>query len=98
MKTMRNLVAALFIAAIPTITMGEVTPRQADIPIIQHKVIYVNGQYEVIPEMYTIYNPNNQQYYDQYCPAPLYFDCQTNSCTYLQNCCAHSRYAVEQYQ
>ena len=98
MRSIKNILAVLFIAAIPTITMGEVTPRQAGIPIIQHKIIYVNGQSEIIPEMYTIYDPITKQYRDDYCPEELYFDCQTNSCTYLQNCCAHSQYAVEQYQ
>lgn len=98
MKKIRKLVAALFIATIPTITTGEVTPRQADIPLIQHKLVLINGQYEVIPEMYTIYDPNYKQFYDSYCPEPLYFDCLTNSCTFIEKCCAHSQYAVEQYQ
>ena len=88
MKTMRNLVAVLFIAAIPTITMGEVTPRQAGIPILQHKFVTWNGERIVIPEMYTIFYPDKEIYVDFYCPDPLCFDCLTNSCQWLGiGCC-----------
>lgn len=80
MKQIRNLVAALFIAAIPTITMGEIAPHQAGEPILRHKIINWNGETIVIPEMYTIYYPILDIYVDYYCEAPLCFDCLTNSC------------------